>query len=113
MKKLLAILLAAASLGALVPTQADAWDGRHSHRRITGHYSCGRPIYSTYEICGHDAWGRPIGRWISNYQACACHVCRPPVRYGPPVHHHHGHHHGHNHHRGYRSTSGFFFSFGR
>lgn len=112
MKKLIALLLAAASLGALVPTQAEAWDGRHSHRRITGHHSCGQPIYSVYQVYGRDPWGRPLGRWVSNHRACGCHVCRPrfvapvcppPVYYGPPVHYHRPSHH---------STS-WFFSFGR
>jgi len=97
MKKMIALLVVAAGLGALVPTQAEAWDGRHSHRRITGHHSCGQPQYSVYQVYGRDAWGRPLGRWVSDRRACGCHACRPrvvvpacppPAYYGPPVYYH-------------------------
>jgi len=112
MKKLIALVLAVAALGALTPTQSQARDSHHSHRRITGHHSCGRPVYSVYQVYGRDYWGRPLGHWVSDPRACGCHVCQPrffapacppQVHYGPPVHYH----------RPVQQGVSWFFSFGR
>ncbi len=117
MKKLIALLAVATGIGFIAPAESSARDYCHNDRRIVSHHSCGAPIYSVYQVCGHDRWGRPMGRWVTQHVShSSCRSCYPRHGYG------HGHHH-HGHSSRYRSgppmpphhraAASFFFGFGR
>lgn len=78
-KYTLLIIAAVAALFAFTPSSAEARDYCGGERRIVG-YSYGAPIYSGYQIIGRDAWGRPIGRWVTQRSYHRGGYC-PPTRY--------------------------------
>lgn len=121
MKSILTAIAAAAAFGFAAPTTAKA--GCHSGQtRVVGYTSCGTPIIAVYQIVGYDAWGRPIGQWVTQPTAPSYGfgVQRPiAVRpnYGYGYGHHHHHHHGYQSYNpscGYpRRGISFSFGFGR
>ncbi len=115
MKKALAILAAMTAIGFTLPAEAEA-----NHRRIVSYTSCGRPVYSVYQIMGYDRCGNPVGRWVTQSAHCGCNSCNPRHR-----HHNHHAHSGFRNNGGYNSgvcnpghghrgsSGGFYFRFGR
>lgn len=111
MKKVLALLAVLTVAGIAAPTVASAYDDCY-HRRVVSYLPCGRPVYAVYEVCGHDRYGRPHGRWVTQHSSCGCGVCRPRHYSSHRGHHHHSHRPAlpvPPHHR----AASFFFSFGR
>ncbi len=109
MKKILALVAAATTLGFAVPSETQAWDRCSTpHSRIISYLPCGRPVYAVYQIYGRDRCGNPVGRWVTQHTSCGCSTCSPRSHY-------HGHSHG-----GYRPSCppsrggvSWSFSFGR
>ncbi|MBV6500744.1 MAG: hypothetical protein CJBNEKGG_03229 [Prosthecobacter sp.] len=111
MKTILALATAAITLGFAAPSESKAWDRCSPHSRIVSHLPCGRPVYANYVIYGRDRCGNPVGRWVTQRQACGCSLCSPRPVCPPPSYGHHGSHHHHGHSS--RSGVSWFFSFGR
>lgn len=63
-------------LGAAPQAEARSYE---SHVYISGHQSCGTPIYTERYFIGHDHWGRPL--WGTRVVR---HHYRPVVRYAAP-----------------------------
>jgi hypothetical protein len=80
MKKLLTTLAVAALalMGSVSQAEARSYG---AHIYISGHQSCGAPIYHERYLIGHDHWGRPVWgtRVVRHY--------RPVVRYVAPTRH--------------------------
>lgn len=99
MKKILALLAALTVFGIAAPTVSQAWD-RCSHGfqpRVVSYLPCGRPVYAVYQVYAYDRCGNPVGRWVTQREACGCSTCSPRPHCPPPSHfggyssHHHGH----------------------
>ncbi|MGE9267771.1 MAG: hypothetical protein ACQKBY_06710 [Verrucomicrobiales bacterium] len=98
MKKLLAIAVALIAGGFALPNQAEAGTIRigYSTVYVSGHASCGTPIYTRRVCVGHDRYHRPIYRYTR----------LPLSHHRGHMNHHRGHHRGHydrhrGHHRGH------------
>lgn len=114
MKKILALLAVAAGVGFIAPEQSSARDYCHNDRRIVSYHRCGAPIYSVYQICGRDRYGRPVGHWVTQHTShSSCRSCNPRRGYS--------HSHSHRDDCGprlpvpphHRAAASFFFGFGR
>ena len=82
MKKILALVAAATTLGFAVPSETQAWDRCSTpHSRIVSYLPCGRPVYAVYQIYGHDRCGNPVGRWVTQRSICGCNTCSPRSSY--------------------------------
>ncbi|GEP43428.1 hypothetical protein [Brevifollis gellanilyticus] len=119
MKKILALIAAAAAIGFAVPAETQAWDHcSGGNTRIVSYRPCGRPIYASYVVCGYDRCGNPVGHWVTQREACGCDQCNPRSSYCPP-HVHPGHFGGYQNYRPSvpicppHSGASFHFSFGR
>ena len=108
MKTILSLFAAAAVLGFAAPSNAKA--EFQGETRIVGYTSFGTPIVAVYQIMGYDAYGRPIGQWVTQgaqygYSAPRPvyvqpninlgfggngYGCNPGFGYGFGHHHHHG-----------------------
>jgi hypothetical protein len=77
MKKALIILFTAISALTIAVPQAKA----DHNRRIASYTSCGRPIYTVFQVVGYDRCGQPIGRWVTESSYCGCEVCHPRQHY--------------------------------
>ena len=92
MKKLLALLVAAAATFAAVPTAEARPFGHGSGVFVSQHLACGTPVYAQRVFAGYDRCGNPV-----------FHVRTLPVRRSFGVHRHPGFNHcapGWGHHRG-------------
>lgn len=115
MKKILATI--AAALVGFVATPNTAEAGVHisigsGYTYVSGHASCGCPIYTKRVVRGYDCYRRPIYSYYRQPFSCHCRrsyrapVVRhgyssryvAPPRYAPP---HRGNVHGNSHNRGY------------
>lgn len=118
MKSILTALAAAAAFGIAAPSTANAGCAS-GQTRVVGYTSCGTPIVAVYQIVGYDAWGRPIGQWITPPTAPGYGFgVQRPIAAGPNYGYGYGHHHHGN--RGYTPGCGsprrginFSFGFGR
>ena len=84
MKKLLTYLSILAAAVLFTPNTAEA--RTYSHASITyvsGHTSCGCPLYTKKVFVNHDRYGRPVYRYYSVPSSCKCRSkhYRPTSRY--------------------------------
>ncbi|MGJ8655359.1 MAG: hypothetical protein ACSHX6_02825 [Akkermansiaceae bacterium] len=104
MKKLLTYLSILTAAVLFTPNTAEARP--HSHGTTTyvsGHSSCGCPIYTKKVFVNHDRYGRPVYRYYSVPSNCNCRVkaYRPSSHYSS-----HRSYHTNSHNRHYsRHTS--------
>lgn len=95
MKTILALVTSVVALGFAVPSESSAWGPASPHSRIVSYLPCGRPVYANYIIHGYDRCGNPVGRWVTQREACGCHLCSPrpvcPPSYGRFGGHRHVH----------------------
>lgn len=94
MKKILALVAAATTLGFAVPSETQAWDRCSTpHSRIISYLPCGRPVYATYQVYGYDRCGNALGRWVTQHSHCGCMTCNPRPACPPPSYGHFGGYH--------------------
>jgi len=98
MKKILTLAAAAFILSIAAPSISQAWDSCNSgyQPRVVSYLPCGRPVFAVYQVYGYDRCGNPVGRWVTQRQACGCSVCnprpycpQPSYGFGAPSYQHH------------------------
>ncbi len=115
MKTLITVLAAAITFGIAAPTSAKA-DCYSGQTRIVGYTSCGTPIIAVYQITGYNAWGQPVGQWVTQpsapygyggygygYNAQRPVVVRPSFGIGIGINPGYGHHRGYGYGNGCNS----------
>jgi hypothetical protein len=92
MKKILALLAVLTVSGIAAPSVSQAWDRCSSgfQPRVVSYLPCGRPVYAVYQVYGYDRCGNPLGRWVTQREACGCNACNPRPHCAPS-HGHFGH----------------------
>lgn len=99
MKKILTYLSILTAAFLFTPNTAEARTHSHgSSSYVSGHSSCGCPIYTKKVFTGHDCYGRPVYKYYRQPASCSCNrnSYRSSSRYTSNRY---------NSHRGYNSRS--------
>jgi hypothetical protein len=99
MKKILTYLSILTAVFLFTPNTAEARTHSHcSSSYVSGHSSCGCPIYTKKVFTGNDCYGRPMYRYYRQAASCSCnrYNYRSSSRYTSSRHYSH---------RGYNSNN--------
>jgi len=103
------VISAALALVAFValPNRAEAGihiSVGHSSNYVSGHASCGCPIYTRRVCYGHDRYHHPIYRYYRQPFHCGCRARQVSYQRGYNTHGYYSRNRGHSRHDSYRSS---------